>query len=281
MKKDLVIPSNKFDPIISKAGDVKSLTFRTIDEKALVEISEWMPEVNRAVSSFNKKNSQTTASLMQLNMVDSGPYRVLRQILAQVEKKRMALKDALYKRERKKLLYDELDEKILNSNGIERKKLELRQQKIGCDIIDSHGHIEGAVKELGALKRRYEEIRKNKGIPENWDEQDFEEAEIEHHIKSIFRNAIRDRLQGSHNMGTMEYMEQFGINPITAYSLVDDYIIGIKKFIGGSGKGPDISTHYNFYNRMYETFKDSYKEAMKNVGLDSITHADFLMKESK
>jgi len=276
MSKELVTISEKrFNPIITRAGDVNALTFKTIDDKALAEINEWMPVVNQKVNAFNKQNSQTTMSLMTMNMIDSGPYRVLRQILAQVEKKRGALKENLYEIEKKKIQYIEL-EKRDDLTPLE----DLEMKKYACDIIDSQSHIEQALKEIGALKRRYEEICKNKNISENWDEQAFEDAEIEHHIKSVFRNAIRDRMQGSHNMGTMEYMEQFGINPITAYALVDNYLQEVRSLIQGKGVGPDIGSHYDFYDRMYNIFQDSYKKAMARLGLDNIQFADFLMKEN-
>jgi len=283
MSKELAIITNtgKLHKIISRVGDINALAFRTLDEKSLTEIGDWMPEVNRAVAAFNKQNSQTTASLMQLNMIDAGPYRALRQILAQVEKKRSALKEVLYKLQLKKINYQELVEKVEKSEGLEKEKLIIKKNKMGSDIVDSQGHVEAALKELGALKRRYEEICKNKNIPENWSEEDFENGEIEHHIKSIFRNAIRDRMQGGHNMGTMEYMEQYGINPITAYALVDQYIGEIRMLMQKEGKAPDIQSHYSFYERMYNTFKNEYKKAMKNLGLDNIVHADFLMKENK
>jgi len=282
MSKELTLSEERFNSILTKAGDPKALEFKTIDEKALIEIKEWMPEVNRAVSSFNKQNSQTTSSLMTLSMIDAGPYRTLRQILAQAEKKRSALNENVYRIEMKKLKYDELILKLNEDlTSIELSKLNLKRNKIGCDIIDGQSHLEAAIKELGALKRRYEEICKNKNIPENWDEQDFEEAEIEHHIKSIFRNAIRDKMQGGCNMGTMEYMEQFGINPITAYTLVDNYLQEIIKLIKDKGIGPDIGSHYEFLDKMFEVFKYSYKKAAARIGLDNITHADFLMKENK
>jgi len=277
MKNELSLKKNKLNSIITKAGDINSLDFKTIDNKALDEINEWMPEVNRAVSCFNKQNSQTTSSLMQLNMIDAGPYRMLRQILAQVEKKRAALKENIYKIELKKLKYKELQEQLEEVTGLKKEKTELKMNKIVCDIVDAQGPIEAAIKELGALKRRYQEICKNKGIPKNWDEEDFEKAEIEHHIKSIFRNAIRDVMQGNHNMGTMEYMEQFGINPITAYNLVYAYIGKVKNSIN---KMPDITSHYQFYDEMYKLFKEEYKKAMKNIGIDNITYTDFLMKEN-
>lgn len=274
MSKELTVTQKDFNQIITRAGDVNALTFKTIDDKALVEINEWMPEVNRAVNSFNKQNSQTTSSLMSLNMIDSGPYRVLRQILAQVQKKRGALKENLYEIEKKKIEHAELSEKE-DLSPLEH----LEMQKITCDIIDSQGPIEAVLKELGALKRRYQEICKNKDIPENWDEVEFEDAEIEHHIKSIFRNALRDRLQGSHNMGTMEYLHQFGINSITAYAFVDNYIQQVTQAMSNNNI-VSIETEYEFLDKMYELFKDEYKKAMRRIGLDSITQADFLMKET-
>lgn len=276
-----ITTTKQFNDIITKAGDVNALTFRAIDEKALTEINDWMPEVNRAVSCFSKQNSQTTTSLMSLNMVDSGPYRVLRQILAQAEKKRAAIKENVYRLEKKKLMYEEYQEKMKDAEGVEYKKLELKANKAQCDVVDAQPHIEASIKELGALKRRYEEVMKNNDIPEDWDEQDFEDAEIEHHIKSMFRNAIRDRMQGTHNMGTMEYMEQYGINPITAYAMVDEYIKTIYKKIKETGQGADIKAHYMFYDEMYNIFKDEYKKAAARLGLDNITQADFLMKENK
>jgi len=280
--KDLTNKGSRFNNIITKAADINSLTFKTLDEKALQNISDWMPEVNRATNAFNKQNSQTTSSLMTLNMIDFGPYRILRQILAQVEKKRSALKENIYQLEKKKLKYQELKEKVLHVHSdLEEKRIQLKMNKIASDIVDANGHIEAALKELGAYKQRYEEVCKNNDIPDQWDEADFEAAEVEHHIKSMFRNAIRDRMQGSHNMGTMEYMEQFGINPITAYTNVDVYLHNIRTNIQEHGQGPDIEEHYKFLDEMYEMFKDEYKKAMARLGLDNITCAEFLMKESK
>lgn len=281
MTKELTIKNKKFNAIITRAGDIDSLNFKTIDDKSLVEINSWMPVVNRGVSCFSKQNSQTTSSLMSLNMLDSGPYRVLRQILAQVEKKRSALKENIYKLEKNKLMYEECIDKIDSQVGIEARKLELRANKLQCDIIDSQPHIEAAIKELGALKRRYEEVCKNKNIPEDWNEVDFEEAEIKHHIITMFKNAIRDRMQGSHNMGTLEYFCQYGINGVVAYSLVDDYLKSIKQSIENGkkeGKLPTIDSEYTFLDEMYNIFKDEYKRAMERIGLDNITHSDFLMK---
>lgn len=272
-EKELVkIDKENFNPILTRAGDVNALTFKTIDKKILKEINDWMPVVNNKVSCFNKKNSQTTFSLMTLNMIDAAPYRILRQILAQVERKRAALKESMFRIEKKKITYKKLQNKE-ELTEIE----ELNMKKMAIDIIDSQGPIEAALKELGLLKRQYEDIRKNNNIPENWDEQDFEEEEIKHHIISMFRNGLRDRLQGVANQGSMEYFSQFGINSITAYALIDNYIMQIRKIMD-EGKLVDIETEYEFFDKMYVLFKDEYKKAMKRLGLTTIKHNDFLMK---
>jgi hypothetical protein len=187
--------------------------------------------------------------------------------------------------EKKKLDYmaleKELSEYNSDNNDYSFDKKTLHLNKLASDIVDASVNVENCIKEIGAYVERYKEVMKNNDIPDNWDEVDFERAEIEHHIKCIFRNAVRDRLQGPCNVGTMEYMEQFGINPITAYALVDNYIRDIKSMIGKEGKGADINAHYNFFDSMYDLFKDEYKKAMNRIGLDSITHAEYLMKENK
>jgi hypothetical protein len=209
-------------------------------------------------------------------MIDSGTYRVLRQILAQVENKRGALKEAIYNIEKKKIEYKD----YLNRKDDLTDLDELEMAKTASDIVDSQGHIEAALKEIYALKQRYEEICKNKNVPANWDETDFEESEdgeIKHHIISIFRNMIRDRMCGAANHGSAEYAEQFGINPITAYAIVDDYLKQVHQAMG-NGKLPGIESHYEFYDKMYEIFKNEYKKAAARIGLDHITHAESMFK---
>ena len=265
-----------------------------------------MPEQNRAMSIFSKTNSQTAASLMTLHMLEGGPYRVLRQIIAQIENKRAALKENEYLMAEAEVEIREITDKIANPTlymkqefgrldiegrvinyeptesqiGFQIEKWTLERDKKASMIADAQTHIEEAYKEIGAYKDRYKEICKNNNIVEGeWDEQDFEESEIANHIKVMFRNGIRDRMQGPHNMGTQEYMESFGIEPVLAYQLIDIFILKLKEGMK-EGKAPSIEMRYAFFDAMYERFKDEYKKAAKRIGLDSITNADFLMKEN-
>ena len=66
-------------------------------------------------------------------------------------------------------------------------------------------------------RRMWEEGRKDmRFVDDPIPEQDEEDEEIAHHIRMAFRNCHRDlSLNPAQcmNMGTMEYLEQFGIHP--------------------------------------------------------------------
>lgn len=247
-------------------------------------IEERLPAVIQAGRAFGKSNSQTSSSLMSLNMIDAGPYRVIRQILAQIENKRLALKEAGYKQARAKIRLKEIGERIKEIVVSERpqlvnehERLYLRAQKIESDLADGRIYIEAAVKELGAYLERYDQVRESHGIPEDWDEADFEASEIAHHITCMFRLGLRDRMGGSVNMGTMEYFEQFGIEPMVAYRRCDQFLHGLQTKIS-KGINPTIEDRYRFYGEMVERFKDNYKSAMDWIGLKSIAFDNWLTR---
>lgn len=281
---DLIVKDKKFLGILTQATDEKALSFRTIDDNKLQVITDWMPAVNKAASAFSKQNSQTSMSLMTMNMIDAGPYRVLRQITAQATNKRQALKENIYELQKKEIEYRRTQEHLKQDgfDDLSKEEYELELKKMASDMVDARTYIEGALKELGALRDRYYEVLKNNNIPEDWDEADFERAEIEHHIKTMFRLAIRDRMGGTHNQGTLEYFHQFGINGVVAYRLVDGYLAGTNKAIEEGlqqGQLPNIQAEYEFLDNMYEMFKEEYKHALKRIGLDKAVYADWLMKE--
>lgn len=279
--KDLVSPGAM---IVSRAGDIKSLVFKTIDDEKLALIASNMPEINRATEVFGKQNSQTTSMLMSLNMIDAGPYRRLKQVLAQIERKRAALKEAAFKYQKDRVKYDILTKNILEEQDtLKQELLCIEQAELATNIADGKLYIEACLKEIGMYQEAYKEICKNYNIPEQWDENDYEEAEIEHHIKMAFTNGIRDvMMTGRLNVGTMEYFEQYGILPMVAFKFIMGYM---DKIDAGTkldeGKLPSIDTHYEFLNQMYVLFKDEFKRAMKHSGLDKVIHGDWLYRETK
>ena len=74
-----------------------------IDSKKLAKISQRMVEIDRANLTAGKQNTQTTSSLMTLTMFCDGPYRRLRQVLAQIEKTRNAIEENVFNMRKRKV----------------------------------------------------------------------------------------------------------------------------------------------------------------------------------
>ena len=66
-----------------------------INKVAVEKVSEYLPELDDKTKAFGSGNSQTTLSMMTLTMLGGqSPYRMLRQILAEVEKRKGALSES-------------------------------------------------------------------------------------------------------------------------------------------------------------------------------------------
>ena len=66
-----------------------------INTHAVEKVNKYLPELEEKTRAFDRKNSQTTLSLMTLTMLNGqSPYRMMRQIMAEVEKRKGALAEA-------------------------------------------------------------------------------------------------------------------------------------------------------------------------------------------
>ena len=221
----------------------------TMTPDKIAKISERMVEVDRANNTLGRSNTQTTNQLMTLTMLTDSPYRRLRQCLAQIEQKRMALEDGYFKHEKLNLRIKSWEKK-----GDEMSLLRVReayhQQERG------KMYLEGALKEIAIFQEAYEEIRDSNGIPEDWNERDAEEDEIKHHIRQAFRQSHRDMILGGRiTQGNAEYMEQYGIHLQTAEAVVKEYLHRTEKMIS-EGRMPTIDHLYEFLDKCADMFQD-------------------------
>ncbi len=296
----LIDKDNVFMQIATRGADPNAkelIDFKTFDAEKLALVASRMPEINRATRSFGKQNSQATGKLMSLHMIAQSPYRRMKQCLAKIERKRSALKENIFKLRRNKVRLDRYlyeKQKLLGtmddvSQGQEEgdlilldfklQEIDIKIQKLAADVSDSNIYIEGALKEIGMYQEAYEEIRDSFSIPLVWDELNMEEAEIEEHVKTAFLHAVRDiEMTGKINVGTHEYLEQYGINPHTAFTLVHEYLNDVNtRTIGTETLSIDLL--YNFLDKMHDMFKNEYKKAMKRLGLKTLISKDFLYLE--
>lgn len=272
------------------------MEFKVFDDNKLAAIADRMPEINRATNAFGRKNSQTMGKMMTLNMISFSPYSRIKQCLAQIENKRTALKENIFKLQKEKIRLEKLvwqrdlykakmesetDPEVVMDYKFKIDLTDVDIQKKSAGISDTTLYIEGCLKEIGMYQKTYEEIRKNNDIPEKWDEEDFEKGEIEHHLKTAFLHLIRDiQMTGRINVGTSEYLEQFGVNPQTAELLVNNYLQEIKNLhMNGNGQMVTINVLYDFLEKAYQTFKDAHKQVLQEMGLENLIHEDFLYLE--
>lgn len=231
----------------------------------LVEkINTGMPEIRRALANFGRQNSQTTGRLMSLTMLTAGsPYRVLRQCLAEIDKRHSALNEAYYaikinmiKASRLSQTEDEIDC--------------LKAEKLNLKTANLQTVIEGALKDIASYMEAYTQIRDANNIRPDWDELDFENAEIEHHLRTIFQHGYRDvMMNGRLGAGTLEYAEQFGLHPQVLLNEVGLYV----KTVAVTDSSIKINSQHlhDWMSEMAEKYKGCPENAAKQLGLNSIT----------
>jgi hypothetical protein len=273
------IVSGKANDLIQANGEFNALALLkessiNLPQKSLEKIADRLPELARALNTTGRRNTQTTSQLMTLNMAGDEPYRHLRQILVQIEKKKTSLEESAFKYKK-----DEIRKKKLLEKGDELALLSA--QEMDCRMIRSKVYIEGIVKEIGMFQDVYDEIREAHGIPENWDELDVEKNEVRHHIKMGFRMAFQEIMaHGMVGRGSAEYLEQFGVHPQVARKHLQEYIIANEELLK-QGKEPTIEHLHNFLDAMADKYKDAHKANMKRIGIKNLIHDDFIFRELK
>jgi len=260
------IQQSALTEVLNQPGGLTTIT----DEK-LALISNRMVEINRATQAVDRKNTQTTSTLMSLTMLNDSPYRRLRQVLAQISRKKSAVEDSYFR-----LKEDKIKAKQFRERGDELSIAKAERLEYG--IQQSTRGIEQALKEIGFFQEIYNEIMVSHNIPDNWDEEDSEKEEIDAHLKMAFRHAIRDIMaHGRLGMGTLEYLEQYGVHPQTCQRLVQQYIGENDQNIE-TGQAPTVDHLYNFLDQMCEQFREAHLAVVRRIGVKGIIKNEWLYK---
>ena len=243
----------------------------TMNPNKIQKISERMVEMERANNSLGRSNTQTTNQLMTLTMLTDSPYRRLRQCLAQIERKKEALRSSYFNHQKL-----ELEIKEWEKEDTELSRIKIAEAR--ANMESSKVYIEGALKEIAIFQDAYEEIRKNNNIPVLWDEEDAELDEIRHHIRQAFRQSHRDMiLTGSISQGNAEYLEQYGIHLQTARNYIKQYIDQCEGLIAEKAY-PTIDHLYEFLDKCVETFGEEYIKTMNHIGITDLVRSEWLFK---
>ena len=189
-----------------------------INKAAVEKVSEYLPELDQKTKAFGSQNSQTTLTMMSLTMLGGqSPYRMLRQILAEVEKRKGALSESQVKHARL----------VKGIKGLEDKTdpVQQAQYRQKCvSIVTLENKINGSFKDIATLIDAYNNIKETQGI-NDWDEEAFEDAEKMHHVRRCFEMMYRNLMDGGRvQTSTIEYMQQFGVHPQICQKEVQGYL---------------------------------------------------------
>ena len=75
--------------------NMPTVTKDVINKNAVAKVNEFLPELDSKTKYFDRNNSQSTLSMMSITMLNGqSPMRMMRQVMAEVEKRKMALAEA-------------------------------------------------------------------------------------------------------------------------------------------------------------------------------------------
>lgn len=248
--------------------------------KMLEVIKENLPEIQRATSLFGKSQSQFMDNM--LTVAHTTPVRNLRQILAEIEKSKMALKESYFKNAKKdveiKIKQRDLE---LEKDDLKRELAELEISELLSQKENSQIYISGAIRAITNYIEQYNSILASMGVTD-FNEVDFEKEEEKYHIQKAFEQGItaaRSR-QGIIDEGNMIYFTQIGINGASAQRDVFQYL-NTEGMLLSEGKEPTHQMFLDFLNTLstkYEGCSTQYAKAKGMTGkiseLASLTAGD-------
>lgn len=267
MTNELITTNITFSlPTISKG---------VINTAAVAKVNEYLPEIEQKTRAFDRNNSQHTLSLMTLTMLNGqSPMRMMRQVMAEVEKRKMALAEAQVTHAE---LLVELEDLQTKDDPVSQAKL--RQKYVSLNMLESK--INGSFKDIATLIDAYNNIKSNNSIDE-WDEESFEREEKRHHVRRGFELMYRNLLDGGRaQTATIEYLQQYGVHPQVALTEVSGYVQYTAQRIANK----EI-LHSNDLEMFLDKMADKYcanvdATAQRIFGKTNFTNTEYMMKITK
>ena len=257
--------------------NLPSITSGKINASALAKVNASLPELEEKIRYFGSNNSQSSLTMMSLTMLNGhAPYRLMRQVMAEAEKRKMALVEAQHTHAKG---VEEINNLMNNDSRTRVQDAELRMKQIQLSVMEDK--INGSVKDLANLINAYEKIKENNGV-EDWDEVEFEKEEKRFHVRRGFELMYRNLLDGSRaQTATIEYMQQYGVHPQVGLAEVSGYIEFINKKMS-EGIVPHGNDLEEFLDRMADKYTPGVDDTMKRLfGTSDISDTNFMSKMAR
>lgn len=228
-------------------------------------ISKNYPEIARATSNFCKQQSRFMDDMLTVSHFT--PIRNLRQILAEIEQTKLALGEAYFNIEKKKLSVRQKQKDLSLADGIDAEYLHIEIGELEWQISNTMEYVKGAVRKMTNYIEQYNSIVESHGL-QGFTEDDFETEEERYHIAKAFEqglNAARAHA-GFIDEGNQIYFSQIGINGTVAQVEVANYLNSEAAMLR-NGVEPTHEMQLEFFNRMCEKFKGCSKKYAEFKGM--------------
>ena len=243
-----------------------------INVAAVAKVNEFLPEIEEKTRAFDRNNSQTTLGLMTLTMLNGqSPMRMMRQIMAEIEKRKMALAEAQVSHAKTIKEMQDLEGSI---DPVE--EAEYRQKVVSLSTMENK--INGSFKDIATLIDQYNNIKAAHDIDE-WDEEAFEAEEKRHHVRRGFELMYRNLLDGGRaQTATIEYLQQHGVHPQVALTETSGYVQHSAEQIKNG-----VLLHSNDLEEFLDQMADKYcanvdKTAERLFGKSDFVNQDYMLK---
>ena len=246
-----------------------------INPQAVALVNEYLPELDEKTKFFDRNNSQSTLTMMSLTMLNGhSPMRMMRQVLAETEKRKMALAEAQVSHAKALRNNEKLQDKLFNDPDNNVLSAKLRAAFVSIEMMESK--INGSFKDIATLINAYNNLKENHGV-EDWSEEEFEESEKRHHVRRGFELMYRNLMDGGRaSTATIEYMQQYGVHPQVGLREVQGYIKVVNDMI--SSKQIPHSNHLeDFLDEMADKYyKETDKTTQRIFGKENIISPEIM-----
>jgi len=236
-------------------------------------VSTGLPAIQNQTRVFDRKNSQTSLTLTSLTMLTGqSPMRMMRQVMAEIEKRQSALYEAQYSVAKLKSKLGKLLDRKDDLSKVEQ----AYAIKLQYSISMTENKANGSLKDIAILMDSYDSIKKTNNI-DNWSETDFEQEEKAHHTRRGFELLYRNLIEyGRGKEASLEYLQQYGVHAQIAIAEVSGYITLVNELVARGDKITSLHLE-DFLDEMKDKYSKNADEVSKRMfGTTDITNKKYM-----
>jgi hypothetical protein len=181
----------------------------------------------------------------------------------------MALDEAYFNIRKKQI---EIARKKATSadNQFDRDMMEVEVQELECQIKNTMGYVEGAIRKISAYMTQYKNILSKYG-KEEFSEEDFEKDEERYHVMKAFEQGLCAARShgGVIDEGNHIYFYQIGISGTAAQMEVNQFLAGEGKQLQ-AGEMPTHENTVTWMNDMADKYAGCAVDFAKRKGMTLI-----------